>query len=385
MTNLNDSGPGSYRACVEASGPRVCVFRVDGVIRFTGQPPIIHNPFLTIAGQTAPGVGITLSHAGGPTGRTPLVIKGTHDVIVRHIRVRLDRNGGDVRAEDAITIENSRNVIIDHVSGSGARDELVNGHGDNDNITVSHSIFAYGVPRHDKCALLASDPINPVDFSFIGNVCAHNGDRNPDANFPPGSCAEVINNVFYNAQSEFAEVWESEGGTPIAIVGNSFVAGPDTHSGTVGIQNDRTASTGRARLFAADNRFDGAFVNMSAQTLEILVPSPECKLTIAPMPATTALERALEGAGAYPRDGIDRQVIAEIKSRSGRIGYRPVNLAETTRASPYPDRDGDGMDDRWEQQSNMTPDRADAWADADGDGIPNLEEFLAFREQERRR
>src|SRR3546814_7535615 len=93
----------------------------------------------------------------------------------------------------------------DHVSASWARDELINGYGDNDWITISNSIFAEGIPRHDKCALLASDPKGPQHLSFIGNICAHNGDRNPDLNFPPGSCAEVINNILYNGQSEFAE------------------------------------------------------------------------------------------------------------------------------------------------------------------------------------
>lgn len=385
VTTLANAGPGSYRECVEASGPRVCVFRVDGVIRFTGPPPVIRNPFLTIAGQTAPGNGITLSHAGGPNGRTPLVIKKTHDVVVRHIRVRLDRAGEDRSAEDAITIENSRDVVIDHVSASGARDELVNGHGENDNITVSHSIFSYGLPSHDKCALLASDPPGPVSFSFIGNVCAHNGDRNPDANFPPGSCVEVINNVLYNAQSEFAEVWEGEGGTPISIVGNIFIAGPDTHADSVGIENDRTASTGRAELFAANNSFLGTFTRLSPNAKEILVASPPCKLTVAPLAAAAALEQALEEAGTYPRDEIDRQVIAEIRNRSGRIGHLPRNLAGPSGAAPYPDEDQDGMDDRWERAGGAELGKADPWQDANADGIANFEAFLAQRERESRR
>src|SRR3546814_4955771 len=99
-------------------------------------------------------------------------------------------------------------VILDHVSGAWALDENVNGQGQNDLITVSWSIFAEGIPRHDKCALLASDPRGPQRFSFVKNLCAHNGDRNPDANFPPDSCVEIVNNVFYNAGSQFAEIWE---------------------------------------------------------------------------------------------------------------------------------------------------------------------------------
>lgn len=68
VDTLADSGPGSLRACIDASGPRVCIFRVSGVIRFTARPPVIANPYLTIAGQTAPGGGIVIAHAGGRKG-----------------------------------------------------------------------------------------------------------------------------------------------------------------------------------------------------------------------------------------------------------------------------------------------------------------------------
>src|SRR3546814_5625668 len=77
VTSLADNGPGTYRACVEASGPRICIFRVSGLIRFTGRPPVIRNPYLTIAGQTAPGGGVTLAHSGGADGVTPVIIKKT--------------------------------------------------------------------------------------------------------------------------------------------------------------------------------------------------------------------------------------------------------------------------------------------------------------------
>lgn len=255
VTTLADAGRGSLRACIEAAGPRVCVFAVSGLIRFTTRPPVIANPYITIAGQTAPGGGITLAHAGPVGGRTPLVIKGTHDVIVRHLRIRNDRIGEERGAEDSVTIENSSFVLIDQVSASWARDELINGYADNDHLTISNSVFAYALPRHDKCALLASDPRDAQHLSFIGNLCAHNGDRNPDINVPPGSCVEVIGNVFYNAQSEFAEVWESHGGSPVALAGNSFVAGPDTAKTAVGIVRQTVGSTGPASIYMNGNAF----------------------------------------------------------------------------------------------------------------------------------
>ena len=376
VTTLADGGPGSLRACIDAQGPRVCIFRVAGLIRFTTKPPVIRNPYLTIAGQTAPGGGITLAHEGGPLGFTPLVIKNSHDVVVRHIRVRNDRIGGKQGSEDSFTIENSEQVILDHVSGSWARDELVNGYGDNDWVTVSNSIFAEGIPKHDKCALLASDPKGPQHFSFIGNLCAHNGDRNPDVNFPPGSCAEVINNVFYNAQSEFAEIWESYGGVPVSLIGNSFIAGKNTHPETIGITRNVVGSKGLAKVYLADNQFEGDFIRTSPLLKEVEVAAPPCPATIAPAPAAQAFEQVLRNAGAFPRDTFDRGILNQLRDRTGRIVRQPGVIDEIAPGTPYPDGDGDGMDDGWEWGHGANPRRADAWQDADGNGLSNLDQFL---------
>lgn len=377
VTSLADSGPGTYRACVEASGPRICIFRVSGLIRFTNRPPIIRNPFLTIAGHTAPGGGIILAHAGGMNGITPLVIKNTNDVVVRHIRVRLDRTGFNKVSNDAFTIENSRNVILDHVSGSWAADELINGHGDNDNVTISWSIFAEGIPKHDKCALLSSDPTGPQRLSFIGNLCAHNGDRNPDINVPPGSCVEVVNNVLYNAQSQFAEIWESEGGSPVSLVGNVMRSGKNTTQIAVGIDRETIGSTGNARIYLADNRFEGNFQYLAGNLDPVLVASPPCPLTVRPVTSGDAYNRVLAAAGAFPRDPVDERIVSEVKARTGQIRMEPGKIEVGGAAgSPYPDHDSDGMDDQWEVSNGADPRRADSWQDADGDGLANLDEFL---------
>ncbi|MGB6153692.1 MAG: hypothetical protein WBG48_17045, partial [Pricia sp.] len=127
VTNRKDSGAGSLRNCLVSQGKRTCVFRIGGVFRFTGRPPVIKNPYLTIAGQTAPGGGVVIAHAGGTAARTPILIKNTHDIIVRNVRIRLDRLSANRKSDDAITIENSRKVVIDHVSASWASDELING------------------------------------------------------------------------------------------------------------------------------------------------------------------------------------------------------------------------------------------------------------------
>jgi pectate lyase len=378
VTTLADGGPGSLRACIDSKGPRVCIFRVGGVIRFTQRPPVIRHPFITIAGQTAPGGGILLTHSGGANGFTPLVIKGTHDVIVRHIRVRLDRRGGERGSNDGITIQNSRNVIIDHVSASWALDENINGDSHNDNITISWSIFAEGIRRHDKCALLASHPKGPQHFSFTKNLCAHNGDRNPDINFTPGSCIEIVNNVLYNAASQFAEVWESYGGTPVNIVGNYFRAGPDTVRGAVGIDRQMIGSTGRARIYQAGNDFDGDFGQNSPMVAAVLTSSPVCPLTAPPLSAAAAYKQVLDTAGAFPRDGVDRRVVAEVRARTGSIKAVADKLPPIASGKPYGDADKDGMSDQWERARGLDPAVNDAWADKEGDGWSNLDEFLDF-------
>lgn len=383
VTTLADEGPGSLRACIEASGPRVCVFRVGGVIRYVRERPIIVHPNLTIAGETAPGDGILLTHSGGKLAFTPFVVKNTHDVVVRHIRVRTDLPGEQRGANSAFIIENSRNVILDHVSASWALDENVGGYAQNDAITISWSIFAEGVPRHDKCALLASDPKGPQQLSFVRNLCAHNGDRNPDVNFPPGSCVEVVNNVLYNASSQFTEVWESYGGTPANIVGNYYKQGPSTAGRAYAIDRPLVGSTGRARIYQAGNVIDGDRVVFAPIAQEVFVATPVCPLRSAVLDARAAYAQVLGGAGAFPRDAVDVRITEEVRSRTGKIGRDNRILPALRTGRSYADADGDGMSDAWERHRRLDPARNDAWGDADGNGWANLEEFLNYAHETR--
>lgn len=383
VTTLADEGAGSLRACIDAAGPRVCVFRVAGVIRYVRERPVIVQPYLTIAGETAPGDGILITHSGGKLAFTPLVIKNTHDVVIRHIRVRTDLRGEQRGANSGFIIENSRNIILDHVSASWALDENVGGYGANDTITISWSIFAEGVPRHDKCALLSSDPRGPQRLSFVRNLCAHNGDRNPDVNFPPGSCVEVINNVLYNASSQFTEVWESYGGTPANIVGNYYRQGPSTAGRAYAIDRPLVASTGRAHIYQTGNVIDGDRVTFAPIAAEAFVDTPVCPLESAVLDARTAYARVLEGAGAFPHDSIDARIVDEVRTRSGRIGRDNRVLPVLESGAPYADADGDGMSDAWERRRGLDPKRNDAWGDADGNGWDNLEEFLNYAHRAR--
>lgn len=378
VTTLEDHRAGSLRACFDAVGARTCVFRIGGVFRFSGKPPVIRNPYLTIAGQTAPGGGVTITHDGSAESRTPLVIKNTHDIVVRHVRVRNDRIGGERESEDSITIENSSKVVIDHVSASWARDELINGYGDNDFITISNSIFAYGIPKHDKCALLGSDPKNVQNLSFIGNICAHNGDRNPDINFRPSSCIEILNNIFFDAQSEFAEIWESYGGTPVSLVGNIFKAGPNSSAHSVGIIRQTEGSAGPSRIFIDDNRFIGDFNHIDASVADVRQTGPLCPFTVKPVSAEKAFDTVLASAGAWPRDPIDLRVVGDVRNGTGKIVSKPGEIPPVSNGMPYTDSDADGMDDQWERNNGTKVGRFDPWGDANGDGVPNFEAFLDY-------
>jgi pectate lyase len=379
VTSLADSGPGTLRACIDASGPRTCVFRVGGVIRWTTERPVIRNPYITIAGQTAPGGGILITHAGGKFGVTPLVVKNTHDVVIRHLRVRLD-NRGDTRAVDSgIIFEKSRNVIFDHVSVSWAEDESIGGQGQNDNITISNSIMAEGLRSHDKCALLSSDPITSQRLTFTGNICAHNGDRNPDVNFFPGSCVDIVNNLVYNARSDFVEVWEQHGGSPVNIVGNYFKSGPNMVPGRYIVARQSVKATGRARIYLSGNHIEGMIDREpSPYVREALVQTPSCPVAAPVIDAQQAYHRALTTAGAFPRDTVDKRVVKEVKEGSGKIRRAPGILPEIAEGKPYMDSDADGMADHWEKANGTDPNRNDAWGDEDGDGWANLDEFLDY-------
>ncbi|WP_152639823.1 pectate lyase family protein [Sphingobium bisphenolivorans] len=385
VTTLADQGPGSLRACIDAKGPRTCIFRVSGVIRFTTQRPVIHNPYITIAGQTAPGGGILITHAGGSQAYTPIVVSNTHDVIIRDIRVRTELNADPEHrgSNGSFLFKNSRDVIFDHVSGAWALDQVMTGYGDNDNITVSNSIFSEGIPRHDKCALLGSDPKGPQKLSFIRNICAHNGDRNPDVNFPPGSCVEIVNNVLYNGSSQFTEIHENFGGTPVNVVGNYYRRGPNSRTTIPAVDRVVIASKGKSRIFVADNQLDHVRVMTTAAAEEAMVPGPVCPLSTRAIPAEQAYVQALQQAGAFPRDSLDLRIVSEVRNRTGSIvrgpllnGPRPLPVIAP--GEPYVDLDEDGMADSWERANGMDPGRNDAWEDADRDKWLNLDEFLDF-------
>ena len=209
VTNLNADGPGSFKAAIERKGPRVVVFEVGGVIDMKRSTITIEEPFLTVAGQTAPSPGITLIRGG-------VDIK-THDVILRHIRIRTGadnqpkRSGWEV---DGISTVGAYNVIVDHVSVAWALDENLSAsgprftgntpeewrRGTSHNITFSYNILAEGLAdashpkgEHSKGSLIHD---NATGILIYRNLYAHNYERSPL--LKGGVHAAVVNNFIFN-------------------------------------------------------------------------------------------------------------------------------------------------------------------------------------------
>ncbi len=391
VSNLEDHGPGSLRACAEAQGPRNCIFEVGGTIVL--KTPIMvtkQNAFLSILGQTAPGGGIllTIKEENKVNKHTPLIIKGSHDVIIRHIRLR-PVLPTSVKNIDALTVEDSARIYVDHVSGSWATDENVNTHANSTDVTIAYSIFGEGQNKHSKCALLGSNPTRAQNITFWKNACISNRDRNPDDNHFGGSCIEIVNNIFYNAISEWGEVFSQyPGGTPISYVGNYFKAGPSTEDLTYAINWNPTLSADNPHIYQKGNEIwtygNKKVVLIAPDTFQHLVDEPPCPLAIEKiLSANDAYSDVRHNSGAMPRDEIDTRFIAEIGKRGtkgkGATVKAPGILPDIKNGTPYADLDGDGMDDATESQVGADPKLSDPWVDSDGDGWSNFDQFMEKR------
>jgi len=208
VTNLNTAGPGSLREAVEAAGPRVVVFEVSGNIDFTPYGRLsISNPYITVAGQTAPSPGITLKGCE--------VSVGTHDVLVQHIRVRTgdlldptrpmrDEKSGwtQLSERDCMKVSGER-IIVDHCSFSWSTDENIQSGANY--LTYRHNIISEGLQSakhhkgaHSKGLIFRGEENTKNQYvAVIGNLFAHNHGRNP---LVEGAArAAVVNNLIYDA------------------------------------------------------------------------------------------------------------------------------------------------------------------------------------------
>ena len=338
VTSLKKEGKGSFLEAIESDGPRIIVFEVAGVIDLERTSLEILNPYITVAGQTAPFPGISIIQGG--------IRIRTHDVIIQHIKVRTGEAGQKKNRgweiDGISTSGGAYNIIIDHCSITWATDENLSASGPrfegnkvdewrkntSHKILFSNCIIAEGLSNsthskgeHSKGSLIHD---NATEILIIGNLFANNKRRNPYCK--GGTQVTILNNFIYNpgtAAIHYGLVSSEWRGFDwvtgkIVSVGNSIEFGIDTKKNVSG----GTFQNGPVEVFWKDNlitaKSDVKDISGKITLLEDVPFWPEGLLV---KPATDVKESVLKNAGAFPweRDEIDKRIIAEVQSGTGII------------------------------------------------------------------
>ena len=428
VTNLNDSGPGSFRDACEQGGARIVVFNVAGIIKLNS-PIIVRAPYITIAGQTAPGDGVCIA------GESFWV--NTHDVVVRHMRFRRgETNVG--RRDDAFGGNPVGNIMIDHCSTSWGLDENISfyrhmfnpGEGYKElklptvNVTIQNTISAQALDTYNHSF---GSTLGGENCTFMRNLWASNAGRNPSIGW--NGVFNFVNNVIYNWVHRSVD-----GGDYTAlynIINNYYKPGPLTPKNSPVGHRILKPESGRSnldyyvfgRVYAngnimegnervTRNNWDGGIqVQDQANTegyTELMKwnePFPMPQFPI--MSAKESYDFVLQHAGATlpKRDIVDERVIEEVKTGKNyyvkglnpdefyQFEYRRLPKDSYTKGiitdikqvggypeykgKPYVDTDKDGMPDKWEKANGLNPkDPSDALKDITGDGYTNIEKYI---------
>lgn len=415
VTNLNDSGPGSFRAAVEAQGPRIVVFRTAGIIRLESNIDI-DNPHITIAGQSAPGDGICLANYS--------LNINTENVILRHLRVRRGRPEGG-QGSDNIGGNPIGQIIVDHCSASWGMDENL-------------SLYRYMKPMPDGSRVkmpvknltvqycISSEALNPKNHAFGGtwggedatfhhNLFACNAGRNPSIGMEGEF--DYRNNVIFNWRHRTMDGGDET--SLINVINCYYKPGPATNDNMVStiarIEERNMRSPGRryesgswypkmpkrpGKWYVAGNVVEGhpevtADNWLGMRSMDGQTPPPGARVDTPfegwPIRQETAMDAfrsvlAKAGATLPKRDAVDTRVIEMVRTGKPVAGDGIIN--DPREVGGYPDygfspedlpsdRDHDGMPDDWETRYRLNPDDAgDGSADADADGYTNVEEYL---------
>jgi hypothetical protein len=379
VTSLADRGRGTLRACAEARTPRTCLFQVGGVIELS-RSITISSPFITIAGQTAPHPGITLTNAG-------LKI-ATHNVLIQHISIRPGdgRAGAKPAERDGISVgaqppRSAHHVVIDHVSLTWAVDEnFSTAYPLTREVTVANSIIAEGLhdsihPKgpHSKGIMIGD---NSKNITLRNNLVAFNEERNPY--LKPGTSVEFINNLVYG--------WGPKGGWSLCNLSNntdrdepillSFVGNVYRPAPSSVILPPIYAKKldGRSQIYMRDNI--GPSSTMTA-TLSATYALP-ANLGIAGKPPVSSalptvmgvsetVHRVLTAAGSRPlsRDTHDARIVKEVELSAGTLKDCTVGCPRSTGRLSLSNR----------SFRAIKPPRH-PFKDSNGDGYTNLENWL---------
>lgn len=433
VTSLEDSGPGTLREACEQGGPRIIVFNVAGIIRIK-TPLIIRAPYITIAGQSAPGDGICVA------GESVWI--DTHDVVIRHMRFRRGETYVG-RRDDAIGGNPVGNIMIDHVSASWGLDENMSmyRHMYNDstgsqekklgtvNITIQNSIFSEALDTWNHAF---GSTLGGENCTFMRNLWANNAARNPSIGW--NGIFNFANNVIYNWVHRAID-----GGDYTAqynIINNYFKPGPATPENAPIRYRLLKPETGRSKLeykvfgrayvhgnIVADNpkvtadnwaggvqfyEGDGSLATGDSYTNYMLKskvnkPLPTAEMHI--MPAEKAYEHVLTNAGATlpRRDPVDQRIIKEVRDgkptplenvtlpekdfqhrRLPRDSYKVGIITDISqvggypeyKGTPYKDADNDGIPDDVEVKMGLDPKNPDDAAEITESGYANIEIYL---------
>lgn len=406
VTNLQDGGPGSLRAAVTATGPRIVVFRVSGIISLE-TPLLIEQPFLTIAGQTAPGDGICIR------GQTTEI--NATDVVIRYLRFR---RGNLAVNDDSLNAHYSPGrIIIDHCSFSWGLDEnvslyrymkkLPDGKEEKlpiQNVTVQWSISSEALNARNHAF---GGTWGGKNVSFHHNLFAHNTARNASIGW--GDHVDYRNNVIFNWRHRTMDGGDST--SVVNVVANYYKPGPATPAGAMQhrIVKPEIFRTYNERpepgwWYVADNHVAGNPIVSAdnwAGGVQYEAPPdtdvaglitrgraarPGQAVPITQHSAEEAYERVIGDVGATRprRDPVDARVIADVRSGMATFGNGIINTPADVGGYPAyaslpapQDSDHDGMPDAWERRQGLNPnDPADGRRDQDRDGYTNIEEFL---------
>lgn len=410
VTNLNTTGTGSFRVCLDAAGPRTCIFRTSGTIDFNDDTILVDNPYLTIAGQTAPGEGITIKGLW-------LIFMADH-IIVRHLRLAPGAicEQASTNACSAILVSSPspgvtdpENLIFDHISARWAPSNTIT-MTNASKVTLQWSVVSEGLSwaEHGKGGL-----VHATDGVANGVTWHHNFITNHYNNYPfiQGGTIQVINNVFYqgNGQSRIAANWRS---SFTEWDSNYHLRGPDSvDTYSVALRAHPCADFGLDCDATMQTSFDNSEIYLNGNyhnTLRPLGTEPETDIAdfsgpseIQSVPsrftgtpdlgsktdAVTARTDVLASAGATVPylDTIDQREISALNNLTGSAYYNqstPTSLGGypsidvVTRRSGY-DTDADGIPDGWELVNGLNPNDASDGPVISNNGLwTNLENYL---------
>jgi len=436
VTNLNDSGAGSLRACIDALGARTCVFRVAGEIPLSSRLEI-KNPYITIAGQTAPGDGITL--VGSELVVPTRMEVWTHDVIIRYIKWRhkLDSFIAIGPTNSSPKLNEVHDVIIDHCSVNGGSGTMIQvryfdtteARADLQEVTVQNCIMAEHIAKGMVVGGIVDSDQNPIGVDKIHHVSLHHnyfvhaGYRNPNVK---SQHTEVINNVVYNYQNRIMVIGRQP---EVDVINNYWLNGvnsnPDLAIAFEPLNVKTCVPFANASIYVNGNIAPLYGLNSASQDNWYLLerhdtrcgvvgdPVSEDHRRFSPLAQPTYPVTVSSALGVYTdvvnnaganahldsngnfvlqRDSVDQLFVDDFFSKSFSVNLDtcdnigeariPCQIEEDSSLDPgtlYTDTDSDGMADEWENLKFGTlayGSSSDSSSDFDGDGYTDLEEFL---------